>query len=51
METPKKFFAFQEAELSYISLIFQDITFRARKMKNGTFENTRTEKIYYIFSK
>ena len=40
-ETPKKFFIFQETELAYISgngnpkklLIFQKVTFRARKIK------------------
>ena len=43
-ETPKKFFIFQETELSHISgngnpkklLIFQEVTFRARKVKKPT---------------
>ena len=43
METPKKLFIFQETELSYIlrneafliniSLIFQEVTFQARKIE------------------
>ena len=43
-ETPKFFFTFQDAKLSYISgngntkklLIFQEVTFRTRKIKKST---------------
>ena len=42
-ESPKKNFTFQESELSYFSLIFQEATFGARKMKK-----THSEKISYI---
>ena len=45
---PEKFFIFQETKISYISLIFQDVTFRARKMKKITFKKTHTENISYI---
>ena len=47
METPKRLFIFQETELSYISrneaflinisLIFQEVTFQARKIEKKTF--------------
>ena len=50
-ETPKKFLIFQERELSYISgngnpkrlLIFEEVTFQARKMKK-----TLPGKVSYI---
>ena len=41
-QTPpqKKKFIFQETELPYIFLIFQEVTFRAREMKKPTFKKT-----------